>query len=289
VGSILITGAGSGFGREIALRLARDGFDVIAGVEVYAQLSELNKTASAQGLTIQVEKLDVTNPIDRENAWGWDVDTLLNNAAVPEGGALIDIPEMNLRRQFEVNVIGPLLLTQGFLRKMIAKGGGSVIFMSSIAGFLAVPYTGAYAGAKHAIEAFADVLHQEMADFGIRVATINPGPHSTGFNELMFETWKTWNPEARARSVFDYSKLSFPLDQYDPQSVVEPAVGVLTGAIDAYRTVLPPEASADIRQQMDKMWERRQNHVPGLPMHPDGVYHAKAGKASSGATKGSPR
>ncbi|MDJ1133346.1 SDR family oxidoreductase [Streptomyces iconiensis] len=257
-GTILITGAGTGFGREVALRLAGGGHDVIAGVEIVAQVAAVRAAASERGVTLRVEKLDVTDPGDRENAWTWDVDVLLNNAGISEGGSTVDIPAERLRRQFEVNVFGPVLLTQGFAKRMAARRSGRIVFMSSVAGLTVDPFTGAYAGSKHAVEAFADALDQELAEFGVTVATINPGPFLTGFNDTMFETWKSWRDDP-AQRLFDYSQLSFPHEQYDPEPVYERTVRVLLGEESRYRHLLPTEMEAQARRQVDAQWERELN------------------------------
>src|SRR5580693_8416956 len=89
---VLITGAGTGFGHEAAMRLAEKGFDVIATVEIWAQVQTLKRQAAARGVTLAVEKLDVTNEGDRRKALGWDVEILVNNAGVLEGGSVLDIP-----------------------------------------------------------------------------------------------------------------------------------------------------------------------------------------------------
>ena len=121
---VLITGAGSGFGLEVAMRLAAKGFDVIASVEIYAQVQTLKREAAARGVSLRVEKLDVTDDGDRKKALAWGVEILVNNAGVLEGGSVVDIPAANMRREFEVNVIGPLLLTQGIAKQMVKRGGG---------------------------------------------------------------------------------------------------------------------------------------------------------------------
>lgn len=82
MGSILVTGAGSGFGREIALRLAEQKQDVIAAVEIAAQIFDLSREAEQRGVALKVEMLDVTH----EKAAGWDKDVLLNNAGISDGG-----------------------------------------------------------------------------------------------------------------------------------------------------------------------------------------------------------
>ncbi|GAB2640985.1 SDR family oxidoreductase [Gordonia jinhuaensis] len=256
--TFLITGAGSGFGKEIALRLAAQGHDVIAGVEIIAQVNALRAEAITRDVDLRVEKLDVTDEGDRLNAFTWDVDVLLNNAGVSEGGSTVDIPAANLRRQFEVNVIGPILLTQGIAKQMVSKKAGKIVFMSSVAGLTVDPFTGAYAGSKHAVEAFADALDQELAEFGITVATVNPGPFLTGFNDTMFETWKTWVDDPSTR-LFDYEKLAFPHEQHDPDEVITTTIDVLTGEDTAYRHVLPTSTVDDIRAQTESQWDRTLN------------------------------
>src|SRR5215467_6690347 len=123
---VLITGAGTGFGHEVAMRLAAKGFDVIAAVEIYAQVQTLKREAAARGVSLKVEKLDVTNEGDRKKALAWNVEILVNNAGVLEGGSVVDIPAASMRREFEVNVIGPLLLTQGIANKWSSAAKGEL-------------------------------------------------------------------------------------------------------------------------------------------------------------------
>lgn len=270
---VLVTGAGTGFGKEVSLRLAAAGHEVVAGVEIVAQVTALRDAAEDRGVSITVEKLDVTDHADRQRAWEWEIDVLLNNAGISEGGSTVDIPAGNLRHQFEVNVFGPILLTQGFAKSMIARGGGKIVFMSSVAGLTTDPFTGAYSASKHAIEAFADALHQELAEFGIQVATVNPGPFLTGFNDTMFETWKTWRDDPSGR-VFDYKALAFPHEQYDPEPVFATTVAVVTGEDDGYRHVLPVDTVPQTRQQMDEVWDRVQNAGSGVGQRPSLVVKA---------------
>ena len=84
---VLITGAGTGFGHEVAMRLAGKGFDVIAAVEIWAQVQTLKWQAAQRKVNLQVEKLDVTDEGDRRKALSWGVEILVNNAGVGEGGS----------------------------------------------------------------------------------------------------------------------------------------------------------------------------------------------------------
>ncbi len=260
--NILITGAGTGFGRESAMRLAEKGHTVIAGVEIASQVFDLQQEAKKRGVTLQVEKLDIENAKDREKAWKWNIDTLINNAGVAEGGSVIDIPEKNLRHQFEVNVFGTILLTQGFAKAMVKKKQGKIIFISSVAGLVSDPFSGPYAATKHALEAFSSALNKEVKEFGIQVATINPGPYLTGFNDYMYETWKNWEDDPSQR-VFDYEKLAFPHMQFDPEPVFEMVVDVVNGKSKQYRNVVPKAMRKLVQASMIADWEADQNPTSG--------------------------
>jgi short-subunit dehydrogenase len=189
---IVITGAGSGFGRAASLSLAARGHDVIAAVHHAAEVHELRAEATARGVSLRVERLDLLSETDRDAARGWDVDVLVNNAAIGEGGPIAEIPLQRVRDVFEVNVFATLALTQALVPRMVARGRGRVIFVSSIAGLTAGSYLGAYAASKHALEAIAEAMAGELAPHGVSVATLNPGPYATGFNERMVESLAQW-------------------------------------------------------------------------------------------------
>lgn len=105
--TILITGAGSGLGKLTALTLAKIGYPVIATTETERQAALLEDDAQALNIPLRIEKIDITNKEDRLKAWTWEIDILVNNAGISEGGSLVDVPEENLRNQYEVNVFEP--------------------------------------------------------------------------------------------------------------------------------------------------------------------------------------
>jgi hypothetical protein len=252
----MITGAGSGLNNGAALELAKRGCDVIACVEIYPQARSLEIQAKALGVDLRIEKIDVTKEGDRRRAASWDVDVLVNGAGIIEGGAVVDIPPENVRRQFEVNVFGPLQLTQGIARKMIARRRGRIIFMSSVVGILSGPFVGAYGASKHAIEAIAETMAMELQEFGVEVAVINPGPYLTGFNDAGFLAPKDWDDEGTKR-VFDYDKLSFPFEQFEPPAAFDSIVDVITGKSKLFRNVVAPEFAEGVRQQSLQVWNRK--------------------------------
>lgn len=169
------------------------------------------------------------------------------------------MPEEIIRRQFEVNVFGTVLLTQIVAKNMVTKKSGKIVFMSSVAGITTDPFAGAYSASKHALEAFAEAMNKELKEFGIQVATINPGPIYTGFNDRMFEAPSRWLNFEKEDSLFDYSKIAFQHEQYKPEHVYDKTEKVLTGEITTYRNVVPDEIVEDTKKQMEEVWTRKQN------------------------------
>jgi NAD(P)-dependent dehydrogenase (short-subunit alcohol dehydrogenase family) len=253
---VLITGAGTGFGHEAAMRLAEKGFDVIAGVEIYAQVQTMKRQAKERGATLQVEKLDVTNDGDRRKALDWGVEILVNNAGVGEGGSTVDIPAANIRHQFEVNVTGPLLLTQPIAKQMIKRGAGRIVWVSSREGLNVNPFTGIYSASKHAVEAIAETMADELQEYNIEVATVNPGPFLTGFNDRMFQTWESWEDDPSQR-LFDYAKLAFPRAQFDPEAVYKTLTAVAAGEVDSYRNLEPKSMLKETEHLQQIPWQRK--------------------------------
>lgn len=265
---VLITGSGTGFGYEVAMRLAEKGFDVIAAVEIWAQVQTLKRQAADRGVRLQVEKLDVTDAGDRRKALQWEVEILVNNAGVGEGGATVDIPAANMRRQFEINVIGPLLLTQGIAKQMAQRGQGRIVWVSSREGLNVNPFTGLYAASKHAVEAIAETMANELQEFGVEVATVNPGPFLTGFNDRMFQTWTGWEDDPSQR-LFDYARLAFPRAQFDPEPVYATMTAVAAGEIDSYRNLEPASMVEETKRLIEAPWSRTTKD--GLGKRPTGI------------------
>jgi NAD(P)-dependent dehydrogenase (short-subunit alcohol dehydrogenase family) len=254
--TVLITGAGSGLNNGAAFELAARGYDVIACAEIYPQVRALELQAKERGVKLRIEKLDVTKKGDRRRAISWNVDVLVNGAGIIEGGAIVDVPGENMRRQFEVNVIGPVLLTQGIARKMIKRRSGKIIFMSSVVGILSGPFVGIYGASKHALEGIAETMGMELQEFGVQVAVINPGPYLTGFNDAGFLAPTDWDDDPSSR-VFDYAKLSFPFEQFEPSTVFNSIADVIAGESTLFRNVVGPELADAVREQSLQVWTRK--------------------------------
>jgi len=171
MGSVLITGASRGIGRAIAERLAGSGWDVYAGVR---------RTADAPaGVTPVV--LDVTDAEQiraLDSVLPSDLDALVNNAGIVVDGPLEAITPADLRRQLEVNVIGQLAVTQAVLPRL-RESQGRIVFISSMSGRIATPWTGAYNASKFALEGMADALRIELRPWKIKVILVEPAATDT--------------------------------------------------------------------------------------------------------------
>lgn len=263
--TILITGAGSGFGEGTALGLARQGYDVIAGVQISPQVTALRGRAATEGLAnLRVEKLDLHDEFDVARAQGWDIDVLFNNAGIGESGPLAEIPLSLVRSNFETNLLAPLALTQGFVRKWVAgKKPAKIVFTSSVAGLVTREGTGVYSATKHAIEAVAEGLRAELAPYGIKVQTINPGPYFTGFNERMAETAFRWLDDDRnftgRKELGELFERRFQPDsmRLDPAEAIEAMVRIVPSMEGKFRNVVPPAAEEMLRQHEQETWDAR--------------------------------
>jgi len=180
--SILITGCSSGIGRASAISLHRRGWRVFATARRNADLADL---ASKGVEPVHLELRDpesVAACADRvlERTDG-KLFAVFNNAAYGQPGAVEDLPGPVLRQQFEVNVFAWHDLTCRLVPAMRANGRGRIIQCSSVLGLISPPYRGAYNATKFALEALTDAMRHELADSGIKVSLIEPGPIETKF------------------------------------------------------------------------------------------------------------
>ncbi len=176
----LITGASTGIGRATALRLAGNGWTVLAGVRDREAGEKL--VQAAPGGSLRALTLDVTDAAQIAAAAadlpGAGLDALINNAGIGIGGPLELISGEDLRQQFDVNVFAQIAVTQAML-PALRRAGGRIVFISSIGGRVAMAFTAPYAASKHAIEAFGDALRVELRSSGVQVALIEPGSVAT--------------------------------------------------------------------------------------------------------------
>lgn len=266
--TILITGAGSGFGKAAAIGMARNGHKIIATVQVSPQVTPLREEAKALGLSdqIRVERLDLMDHYDIAQAQGWDFDVLWNNAGQGEAGPVWEIPLDLVRRNYEVNVFLPLQLTQGVVQRWIREGnsrGKKVVFTSSMGGLFTPANWGIYVSTKHALEAIAEALQQELASYGVKVQTINPGAYYTGYNETMADNpfrWlddsKNFTKRADLRKGFD-DFFATPEGKMDPTEMVERMIEIVPADTGKFRNVVPKAIEDMLKEHQRLAWDAR--------------------------------
>jgi NAD(P)-dependent dehydrogenase (short-subunit alcohol dehydrogenase family) len=182
-GTVVVTGASTGIGEATALHLDALGFDVFAGVRKPSDAERLDASGSER---LRALSLDVTNPASleaatstvAESAGGRGLAGLVNNAGIAVSGPLEFLPLDEIRRQLEVNVVGQVAVTQGFL-PLLREARGRIVNIGSIGGRIALPLLGPYAASKFAMEAITDSLRREVRGFGIEVSIVEPGGVAT--------------------------------------------------------------------------------------------------------------
>jgi len=263
--TILVTGAGSGFGEAAAIGMAKNGHTVIATVQVSPQVMPLREKAQSLGLpNLRVERLDLTDPYDMAQAQSWDFDVLWNNAGQGESGPVWEIPIDLVRRNYEINVFLPLVLTQGVVQKWVAQGRkGKVVFTSSMGGLFTPANWGTYVSTKHALEAIAEALQQELAAHGIKVQTINPGAYYTGYNETMADNAFRWLDDSRnvtkradLRKGFD-DFFATPEGKMDPKEMIDHMIAAVPADTGKFRNVMPKAIEDMLKANQLAAWDRQ--------------------------------
>ncbi|MGJ4859047.1 SDR family oxidoreductase [Labrys sp. La1] len=252
---ILITGASSGFGRGAAIELARQGYQVVATAETWPQVRGLRADAEAAGVKLEVIKLNLLDDIDIAHAASYDPDILVLNAGVMESGSVVDIPMERVRESFEINVFGHLKLAQGIVPKMVARKSGKVVWTSSMGGILVIPFVGVYCATKHAIEAIAGSMRAELAPYGVKVATVNPGVFGTGFNDTGAESHTQWyRADSAVVPMPDFAGAL--ADQNDPQEMIDAMVDIIPAEDHLYRTMRPLDTIKAAKQWQETEWSQ---------------------------------
>jgi meso-butanediol dehydrogenase/(S,S)-butanediol dehydrogenase/diacetyl reductase len=177
----LITGAGRGIGRQIAIRYAQEGADLYLCATRMETLEETRKLAAASGQRIELCAVDVTDRVgveamvkDALEKFG-RIDILVNNAGIHRGSAFVDYSYEDFDRVMQVNVYGPFNVTQFVLRHMIERKQGKVVNIASTAGKWASLNQSAYNVSKHGLVGMTRCVALEMGPYGINVNAICPG------------------------------------------------------------------------------------------------------------------
>jgi len=253
---VLVTGSNSGFGLLASLSFARLGHPVVATMRNLEKAGDLRAAAAKEALPVEVRRLDVTDQTSIAAAIPdpGEIDVLVNNAGFEVQTAVELLDDELLARQLDTNVRGPVRVLRRVLPAWRERGSGVVVNVSSIAGLVAVPYGGAYAASKHALEALTEALHYEMKGFGLRFALVEPGRFETAFdgNVVRPAGWeRSPYAERAARFRERLSRLDAGGAKPDPQLVADAIVRAALDPGTPLRTLVGPDAQtiAEARAQ----------------------------------------
>jgi NAD(P)-dependent dehydrogenase (short-subunit alcohol dehydrogenase family) len=239
--SVLVTGCSSGIGLGLAQAFRARGWRVIAGVRNPARLPP--ELAGTRVIPLDLEQ----EPQIAEAASGIEhLDCLVNNAGYALTGPFATYAPEQMRRQFQVNVLGPALLTQQLL-PALTRAGGRVINVSSLAGETGMPMNAMYCASKHAIEGLSESLRHELSPHGVQVAMVEPGGFRTRFAHNMQWGARSPSPESlEAEQLTGYRAMRARLlarPGRDPAPVVEAIVRLAEKNVMPLRT----RVGSDIR------------------------------------------
>lgn len=237
--SILITGASTGFGRELATVMLERGWLVYAALRNVDKRKDLFATDQKRFADqLKLVDLDVTNGKQRCKAFallsehGKGLDCLINNAGYGLFGALEEISEEQFRAQMEVNFFGAAFLSRDLL-PLLRQNRGRIINVSSVLGLCGFPLTSAYCASKFALEGLSEALHYELRPHGVQVCVVSPGAFRTKFSANVVWGRDSSRPgSAYARQTENYRQLKQKLSSGNgntPKTVVK----VLTRLIES--------------------------------------------------------
>ncbi len=173
---VLITGGSSGIGKSIGEFLMAKNFKVYGT----SRNPKPNQTTSFPLIALDVTKNEtIISAISELIAKEEKIDILINNAGIGITGPIEETPEEEIKKAFDTNYFGPLNVTKAVLPKMREQGGGLIINITSIAGYMGLPYRGIYSATKGALELTTEAFRMELKDFNIQMTNVAPGDFAT--------------------------------------------------------------------------------------------------------------
>jgi NAD(P)-dependent dehydrogenase (short-subunit alcohol dehydrogenase family) len=211
----VVTGSSSGIGFEIALTLARNGFQTYATMRNLAKSENIKSIASKEKLPIHIEQLDVidnnsvTNAIQAIVSKADRIDVLVNNAGYALTGAFEDLAIEEIKAQYETNFFGLIRTTQAVLPIMRKQKSGTIVNISSGAGRFGYPTGSAYVSTKFAVEGLSESMAYELEPLGIKVILVEPGVIKTNIANGMVIAKKSQNSNSPYSQIMQKMSTSF--------------------------------------------------------------------------------
>ena len=222
--AVVITGASSGIGTELARGLARRGYPLVLVARRRERLDELADEVSAQySVAADVFPLDLSDAGARQQLAKRlrteAIAGLCNSAGFGTSGVFQTLPVERESEEVVLNSLALMELTHAVLPGMIERGAGAVLNIASIAGFQPMPFMAVYSATKAFVQTFSEAVHEELHGTGVSVTVLCPGPVPTEWGEIA-----------------SAERFSIPLAQVSPHDVAEEAIG---GMLSGKRSVVP--------------------------------------------------
>ncbi len=271
--AVLVTGASSGLGKQIALTLAGQGFYVYAGARKDRDIATLSSLPNIEGIRLDVTvQSDIDRAVETIRKEGRGLYGIVNNAGVFLFDALIEVSEEDMQFITDVNVFGPYRVTKAFA-PLIIESEGRITTIGSIAGITSGRLLGPYAMTKHAMESYTESLTQEMAKFGVEVSIVEPGNFRSDIMKNM--EWrlaqiKAGEKESRyEEEIKRFGGFVAPdrSKHADPQPVADAVVHFMTASAPKVRYLVAPnaaEASFTIQRSLLKTLQLNEGHAYSL-------------------------
>lgn len=263
--AVLVTGASSGLGRVMAETMAAKGYFVYAGARKDADMAELDAIENIQAVRLDVNRQDqIDAAVKTIREAGRGLYGLVNNAGVVVVSPLIDIEEDDFHFQMNTNIYGVYRITKAFA-PLVIESKGRIIVIGSISGTLSDATWGPYSMTKHAMEAFADALADEMKQFDVKVSLIQPGAYRSNIGISALERMAKQN-QSPADSQFEKQMKEsinwlnhFEKDAGDPTEVAEVVLKSLFDDNPKPRYMIVPnqeQAYYTINRAIERMTEQ---------------------------------
>jgi len=241
--SILITGCSSGIGRDAAKTLHHQGWRVFATCRKQTDCDALIEQG-LESFVLDYASSDSVQAGAKEalNRTGGSLDALFNNGAYAIPGCVEDLSRDALRTLFETNLYGPFELVNAVIPAMRQQGYGHIVNCSSVLGFAALPFRGAYNSTKFAMEGLSDTMRLELKDSGIHMVLIEPGPITTKIRVNSQEPFKRWIDVENSAHRDAYEKVLIPrlyAEEGNPDKFELPPAAVTNKLIKALKTDNP--------------------------------------------------
>lgn len=263
VKSILITGCSTGIGAHLAYGLREKGYRVFASARQSADVNKL-EAEGFESLLLDLSSSDSINSAVRALFQKTDhLYALINNGAYGQAGALEDISRVAMEEQFQANFFGWHELTNLILPSMKQRNKGRVIYISSVLGFVALPFRGPYIASKFAIEGLVDTLRLELRHTSIKFSLVQPGPIESDFRKNAYLSFQKHVDLEGSDYRQDYKKMIKRLNSpknaqftLGAEAVLKPVLHALESKFPKvrYRVTFPTKLFAILGRILPSTW-----------------------------------